>query len=250
MLDKSVYWPIDMMRRWLARGLLTVLFGSLLWAGAFWNQKVYTEWTWHEINKILGNSPWATQQAFGDAVQPAVNSSRPQEAMSSDSSTKGVPQEQPVPAIVTRQYFIRLQSAIPIRMALARRALLEGRINQEQADLYVSIHPAPGYKVTATLVPRTQDRAELNLASLEFLRRRAYLFLKSSKKRVYVERYDSPSELGGWEAYLYFPRFQAGEDLFQLDEQEFTFICELSAETRLSRRFELKKMVFEGKLEI
>jgi hypothetical protein len=135
-------------------------------------------------------------------------------------------------------------------MALARKAVLEGRLSQEKAAEYVEIHPAPGYIVAAILVPRHQDRAELNLISAEYLRTRAYLRLKSSEKHIYLEKYRSPSEMGGWEAYLYFPRFHAGEDLLQLDEEEISFICELSSENRLSQRFKLERMIFRGELEI
>lgn len=238
------------MKKWATISLLVVLCSTLLWAGSFWNQKPYTDWTWNEINKILGNSPWAAQQAFGEEVIPEQGRLQRQQTMPSDSSTTGVREDEPVPSIVTRQYFIRFQSAAPIRMALARRAVLEGRIREERAADYVETHPAPGYIVAAVLVPRSQDRAELNLVSAEYLKSRAYLRLKTSKRRVYLEKYFSPSDIGGWEAYLYFPRFEEGQDLFQLEEEEVTLICELSEETRLSRRFSLEQMVFRGILEI
>jgi len=250
MLFETIYWEFLRMRMWFVKGMLGILFSSLLWAADFWNQKPYTQWNWHEINRLLGDSPWAAQQAFGETVTPAEKSSVEQDRPSSDAAVRGVREELSVPPIVTRQYFIRFQSATPVRMALAQRAVLEGRITPEQAADYVEMHPAPGYVVAAILVPRNQDRAELNLVSTEYLRSRAYLRLKSSKKQIYLEKYRSPSEMGGWEAYLYFPRFSSGEDLFQLEEEEVTFVCELNSETRLSRRFSLENMVFRGELEI
>jgi len=238
------------MKRWLQSVLLVVCCCLFLWAADFWNQKPYTEWKWHEINKMLGSSPWAVQQGFGERRTLSEESARQQEEVSREPLTKGVNEDVEVPSIVARQYFIRLQSAAPIRMALAQRAVLEGRLSQEQAADYVEIHPATGYIVVAVLVPRTQDRAELNLVGTEYLKSRAYLRLKKSKKRIYLEAYSSPAEMGGWEAYLYFPRYSGEDDLFQLEEEEFTFVCEFSSETRLSRRFNLSRMIFHGDLEI
>jgi len=128
--------------------------------------------------------------------------------------------------------------------------VLESRLSQQKADELVETHPAPGYVVAVLQVPPGQDRSELNLVSTKSLRNRVYLRLKKSKRRVYLEKYLPPSELGGWEAYLYFPRFEGGRDLFQLEEKELSFVCEIGPSTRLSRRFKLKRMVFRGELEI
>ena len=172
------------MKRLVAGASLAVCSCVLLIAGSFWQEKPYTQWTHREVNKILGNSPWAAQQAFGEPIGAEDDDSRDLELGQSESPSKGVREDRTAPKIITRQYFVRFQSAVPVRMALARRAVLEGRLSQQKADELVETHPAPGYVVAVLQVPPGQDRSELNLVSTKSLRNRVYLRLKKSKRRV------------------------------------------------------------------
>jgi len=195
---------------------------GLLWAKSFWEKKPYTEWKKKEVTRVLLDSPWADAESF-------------------DKRGGGGTQ---------RRYYIRFHSAAPIRMAMARNAVLEGRADEEQAQQFVDIHPSPGYVVVGLSVATGQARAELTRLTTEILKQRAYLQLKGSGRRIYMERYENPNEIGGGEAYLYFPRTQNGTDQISLEEKEVRFNCELDPDTWINLPFSLKKMVFNGELEI
>jgi len=200
---------------------------GILWAKDFWNEKPYTEWKKKEVAKILLDSPWADAETF--------------DLRGLDSSGTAGAQ---------RRYYIRFHSALPVRMAMARSAVLEGRASEEQAQQFVDTHPSPGYIVVGISVATGQARAELTRLTTESLKQRTYLQLKGSGRRVYLERYENPNEVGGGEAYLYFPRLQDGKDLFSLEEKEVRFNCEIDPDTWINLPFKLSKMAFNGELEI
>jgi hypothetical protein len=213
-------------RVFLGLSVVGVLFGVLL-GKSFWEKKPYTEWSRRDVARTLLDSPWADAETF--------------DLRGLDSS--GISGAQ-------RRYYIRFHSALPIRMALARNAVLEDRITTEQAQQFVDEHPAPGYVVIGLSVATGQSRAELTRLTTERLKQRTYLQLKGSGKRIYLERYENPNEVGGGEAYLYFPRMLDGQDSFDLEEKEVRFNCEVDPDTWINLPFKLDKMVFNGELEI
>jgi len=213
------------MKKALILGML--LSAVFLWGKDFWEQKPYTQWKKKDVARILLDSPWADAESFD---LRGLNTA----------GTAGA----------QRRYYIRFHSALPIRMAMARNAVLEGRASEEQAQQFVDVHPAPGYIVVGLSVATGQARAELTRLTTETLRQATYLQLKGSGRRVYLEKYESPSEVGGGEAYLYFPRFENGKDVFTLEEGEVRFNCELDRDTWINLPFKLSKMVFSGELEI
>jgi hypothetical protein len=200
---------------------------GVLWGKGFWEKKPYTEWSEKDVSRMLLDSPWA------DATK--------RDLRGLDSTGFATAQ---------KRYYLRFHSASPIRMALARNAVLGGQASQEQAQQFVDKHPAPGYVVVGLSVATEQAREELTLLNTEQLKKSTYLGLKESGRRVYLERYESPNERGGNEAYLYFPRPEDGQDPFTVEEKELRFNCEINQTTRIVIPFKLKEMVFDGKLEI
>jgi hypothetical protein len=209
---------------WIA---IVVILAGVLGAKGFWEKKPYTEWSKKDVSRILLDSPWADAEAL--------------DLRGLDST--GI-------AGAQRRYYIRFHSALPVRMAFARNAVLQGQATAEQAQQWVEKHPAPGYVLVGLSVATGQRRAELTRLTTEQLKQRTYLQLKASGKRIYLERYESPNERGGSEGFLYFPRVQDGEDLFKVEEKEVRFNCEIDQSTWINMPFKLEKMVFDGKLEI
>lgn len=203
-----------------------MLFGILL-GKSFWEKKPFNEWSKKDVARMLLDSPWADAETFDVR---GLNSSGMSGAQ--------------------RRYYIRFHSALPIRMAMARNAVLEGQATAEQAQKFVDEHPAPDYVVIGLSVATGQSRSELTRLTTELLKQGTYLQLKGSGKRIYLERYENPNEIGGGEAYLYFPRMENGQDLLKLQEKEVRLNCELDADTKINMPFSLKKMVYEGELEI
>ena len=120
----------------------------------------------------------------------------------------------------------------------------------QQYKQFVDEHPAPGYILIGLSVATGQARAELTRLTTEQLEQRTYLQLKESGRRIYLERYENPNEVGGSEAYLYFPRTEDGQDPFKVEEKELRFNCEINRNTWINMPFKLEKMVFNGELEI
>jgi hypothetical protein len=207
--------------------VVLALVGSLP-AKDFWQEKPYTEWKKKEVVKMLLDSPWADAEnvdirGFGS---PGISGAQ-------------------------KRYYLRFHSATPIRMAVARNAMLDGRADEKQAKQFIDAHPSPGYVVIGLSVATGQARAELARLTTEVLKQNAYLQLKGSGTRIYLERYESPSEAGGGdEAFLYFPRVVNGVDVFTVEEKEVRLNLELDPQTRINMPFKFKKMVFEGELEI
>jgi len=200
---------------------------GVLWAKSFWEKKPYTEWSKKDVSRILLDSPWA------DAATIDLRGLE----------SSGI-------AAAQKRYYVRFHSAGPIRMALARSAVLKGQATAENAQQFVDEHPAPGYILIGLSVATGQARAELTRLTTEQLEQRTYLQLKESGRRIYLERYENPNEVGGSEAYLYFPRTEDGQDPFKVEEKEVRFNCEINRNTWINMPFKLEKMVFNGELEI
>lgn len=242
----------------------TLLFGFVLAAGAFllakkfWEEKPYLEWNHDQAVSILLDSPWSQSQTFGQSQLSGARSpaspGEPSSPTSPESNTSG-----PVPRLgeirsgdfsVSRQYYVRFQSASPVRMALARMAMLRGRVSEQQARQFVETAPFPGYIVVVVSLAPGQERTELDTVTTDLLKNSTYLLLKKSKQRVYLERYVSPQEANANEGIFLFPRAKNGEELVSVEEEEIRFISKLNPRTELNRRFKLRDMVLNGKLEI
>ena len=150
----------------------------------------------------------------------------------------------------SRQFFVRFQSAAPVRMAIARYALLNKQADAEQAEQYVDIPPYDGRIVISLSVAGGVGPTGLESLNTEMLKSVAYLQLKKSRRRIFLEQYVGPQEVGNRESLLIFPRQHHGEDLISSEENEIRFILTLDEQTRLNRNFNLKEMIFDGKLEI
>ncbi|MFQ5741875.1 MAG: hypothetical protein ACE5JX_23005, partial [Acidobacteriota bacterium] len=239
--------------------VLYVLLGGfcLLFAGKAWDENPYTEWSRKQALKVLTKSPWASSQVISQ-----MRSTFGSGPLGSGSATGNSTQTTRTPGIspssearngetqTSREYKVRFQSAAPIRMALARLSLLKGSVSQEDAQQFVQNAPGQGEIVVMLALGYGQDRSELDNVTTELLKNETYLILKKSKKRIYLKRYLTPAEAGGIEAIFLFPRQEDGHDLITLEEKEVRFISRLNPQTRINRKFKLKDMVFNGKLEI
>lgn len=148
------------------------------------------------------------------------------------------------------KFFVRFRTAAPVRMALARLAVLSGKMSFDKAAEYLGQTEFPG-KVVVVVEAETQDGANLlSRANPDALRENVFLLLKRSKSRIELQQYVSPLQHGGGEAFFIFPRTQGGSSLITLEEKEVTFICRLNPDTKIERKYRLDKMVFGGVLEI
>lgn len=214
---------------------------AFLVAGDFWEEKPWTEWDKDDALKLLQDSPWAeTYQIRGAGSSIAI-----QGPSSATDITSAVPDQREE---ASRIYYLRFQSAKPVRMALAKLQVDGGNVDMEKAQEFVEKEPAPGHIVLVLRLQPGMDPSSLQAATTESLKKNVYLLLKESQKRVYLKQYYPPED--NQEAYLIFDRTENGEDLFTVEEDEVRVVIELDRQTQIKQKFELKDMVFEGKVEI
>ncbi len=242
-------------KRWmfLAAGLAIV---PLLYAGKAWEKSSYQEWSKDDAVKVITDSPWGQRIVFRELVAPsntAALSAPPQP--SEGSRTSSSPSLGPsggvqLQARASSVYTVSFLSARPLRMALARLAMLSGALDAAGAEQFVEQNPFQGKIAVSVAVPGDQkDSIFMQLTTGE-LQDSTYLEFKKSKRRVYLESFLKPGEAGNDQAVFFFPRLLDGAEVVDLSEDEVKFVSRLNAQTELEQRFKLKKMVFDGKLEI
>jgi len=229
--------------------LLFSLISIPLLAAKFWEQKPYEQWSKKESISILEDSAWGKVQKVHSSNSPPPDTG----AQGPDTTPRdqGGGDRESSPLNRRRLFNIRFQSAKPVRMALARLSLLYRRRDHRQATELVRKR-AFGDQFIVVAVSGSQGenhRRVLDQASLKQLGTHTHLALKASGRRIELERYVPPREVGGQEAFFLFPRTREGKDLVTLKEKEIRFVSQLGWRTRLNRKFKLKDMVFDGILE-
>ncbi len=231
--------------------IVCLLGGGVLFAKKFWAKKNYMEWSKKEVTSMLSNSPWTKVQSYG----------APGSLLGGGSSggSGGPPATPLLPGQTvdnnnfgrnpSRRYFVRFLSAAPIRMALARRAHLQGSVSVKQVEQFVGRRPFKGQIVVNILVDPPTFKQQFENISTEDLKESTYLLLKKSKRKIYLEKYVSPSESKGFGAIFLFPRTENEEEWVK-KAKDVIFRCDLDPRSELDIKFKLKDMVFQGKLEI
>ncbi len=232
--------------------LVVILFlSTALLAGKFWDEKSYLEWSEKEATQLLADSPWVHVQKFSGTDYSL------QESQKSGGAPRAVPTSR-LPGSASgrasgeraKTYEFRLQSATPIRMALARLFMLRGGWDEQRAEEFVANESAKNAIIVIVRVRPDSQRAELDAATLDEMKETTSLVLKKSKRRVPLADYISPAEAGdGW-AYFFFPRQLEGKPAVTLEEGQIRFVSKIGKKTNLRRDFSLKKMVFQGALAI
>ena len=202
--------------------LLLLLWGTSLPAEQFWNQLQFSQWSERQVRQVLEDSPWARTVVFPAPERVGLP------------GTGG-----------RRKYFVRLLSAMPVRMALARTGILSGALDSEQAQQRVREDHWPGKIVLSVSMGAGQDTTEIYQSTTEALQGSAWLSLKPSGRKLQLERYMGPIEAGGERGLFIFHR-PGGLEV----EDQIEFVGILGPQTRLVVRFRPSKMVFQGQLEI
>ncbi len=100
------------MRKPLCLFLLLTFFATVPAAAQeFWEKKNYREWTKEQCRKLLQDSPWASHAGAVDVQTVAFTSQ----------SSQGQDSEQRI------DYYAQIRSALPIRQAIIRRAMIDNK---------------------------------------------------------------------------------------------------------------------------
>lgn len=250
-------------------GFLAATAGILI-AKDWWIDKPYQKWSKKDVSRMLDNSPWGKIHTV-TIMNPTHTGARTFESI----GTGDLEREK------QNQFHIRFLSAKPIRMAIARSLQLnsKGRVNVEalqnfvdtSEDKYIAViltvtarpvgsSSASGYN-TALMSQRTPDLASNTTLATD------------SGKRVYLANYQPPGRDGLGARYLFPRTLPDGSPLLSGDDKEIRFETVITlnqnADTsgiatnpesasqnegrrtdRVYMQFDLRKMIFDGKLEI
>lgn len=240
------------MKKWMV--LIALLSLGVLALAADWQDKPFTDWSQDEVRSVLNRSPWVQVQRIG---RPALRAGagRNDSRLPEGSSVGGRPAQQPSspstlePAEVQRFYSIKIMSQ-PVRMAMARWAMLHNGLREENARQFVNAGLFNDHIVVGVSVPPGQDASELEQDS-DVLQDTTFLHLKGSDSKLLLSRYLPPSQTGQADGMFFFPRFDdEGQPTVSLADKEIRFECGLNRDTKLSQTFKLKKMKFRDKLAL
>jgi hypothetical protein len=241
-----------------------VLFAGLLMAAEWWEKKPYSQWSDKEVKRMLDNSPWGKVHTV-TIMNPTFTGTR-------DFRSEGTGDLEREKQNLFHLHFL---TAKPIRMAIARQHMLDqkGQANPSGLERFVGQTSEKNIILAMTLnsVPKgtSSERGYLSaLLKLSTPELTANTFLATkSGKRVYIVRYDPPGQ-DGLGAKYYFPRYmEDGKPFVTVDDDEVRFETPITLiesgtasgvpgefeNTRTDRiwmQFDLRKMVFDGKLEI
>ena len=236
-------------------GFLVLVMASFALSQETWEKKPYTAWTVVETNNVFDKSPWGrvyTQLFPGPKdVRPSVPGQRSE--------------AQVIMTLHERVLFhLCFATARPIRMAVARRKMLAdpGKANPAAAEKYIEQGDDNNIMLLMFLSPDPPESNSFEDVSdavqklkLGDLADNTYLSTDHGKKAAPV-KYDPYGE-DGFGVKIYFPRTLASGPLVTADDKEIRFESVLALPDKSAVRsvkiratWNLKKMVFGGKLEI
>jgi hypothetical protein len=253
------------MRRVTIASLAVLILATLAWATDAW-KKPYQQWDKKDVQKILDDSPWAKivrvpatwegsmaeptapqpQQPQGSAAPSsgAGGGSRP--GMGGSGAAGGPPSGgmqsggvQPAAETPQAAFVVRWLSAHTMREALVRNAVLNGQMNQSQADTQLA-QQSTAYQIMITgpqMVPFEQSTEET-------VKNAALLQLKKSKQKIQPEKVEfqrSPDGSKVTAVIIAFPVTMGGQPTIGPDARGAEFSVTLGR-TRIQTSFDFSKM--------
>ena len=277
------------MKRILSLVLVGALSGGALWAADPWkSNKKYTEWSEKEIRKVLQKSPWAKTVTLtlpigvgfgpgaGDGRQPGGYERRSRAGAGGPTGAGGpgapggggfggpgggglggpsahgggVGAGGSYPRARSRylELLVRWHSALPVRQAYTRQQVAAEQMTPEHAEQLIQETPNQ-YVVMVSGMPM----AAMGGTTPEKVKASSYL--KTGRGQRIMVQDVRMSRGQGQDAptfqdrisnlYFFFPRATP----IELSHKSVEFVTELGRH-KIKKKFKLKKMLFEGKLEL
>jgi hypothetical protein len=240
--------------------LILALAGTAVLAEDFWQKAKFTEWSDKDVQKMFKDSPWARSVEVrlggggggGGGGRGGRRGGMGGEMSAADASadiggagggggrgSRGSAGAMPE-SVPTQLLIVRWHTAMPIKQAMARMRYgkeagsspeAAKQLQAEVKRYVVGIAEVPPQLLMRTKLPELKSRASLHI-----------------KGKDPIEAGDVVAEKGERGVYLYllFPR--EGHPI-ALEDKEVEVVLKL-ATTEIKRRFRLKDMLFEGKLEL
>ena len=240
--------------------LMAFCLAGVALAAEWWEKKAYSEWSKREVKRMLDRSPWGKIHTITILNEMHTGERNFQTIGSGDLEREKL-----------NHFHIRLLSAAPIRMALARDIVLKTKGDANQAALENLVQRRDEENIVLSINLTTEPAgadsrrfywSALMSARTPDLAKNTFLATKTGK-RVYLSHYMPPGE-DGFGAKLFFPRkMPDGQPLITAADKGVKFETMLtldrinpqdarSMRTRTDRiyaNFKLSKMMFQGVLE-
>ena len=243
------------MNRKLVPGLLfAVMFSALLlWAGDPWKEKPYTEWGEKDIEKVLGNSPWARKVRLPrTSAAGGVPRSGDPRAEGAGSGSVGSSRDGGIASRTTSGrsnakpfYVVQWASSLTVRRALVRQQQMQREIDPQEIERFLSQQMQHHELVVTGAGMRgfqgLDEDAILAATHLE---------ARSSKKKVSPEKVElilRGERIMG--VRYFFPREVDGESLIGAEERRVRFSFK-TKKASIRADFDLRKMVVEDGRDI
>ena len=221
--------------------------------------KPWTEWSAKDADKILNDSAWGQTQTEGDSnSRPDSTSAITQTTAAKENQVKNAGAAANVESGEKKEpmsvhYRVRLLSAKPIRAAFVRLIEIQGAPPEKVAQWRTFVDRDFGDYIVVTITMDGNDRkrmgmvmAEIGSIDAEALKATTYLERKDGK-RVALMEYRAPTDVLG--AKFVFPRMLEGKPFLAADSGELRFSTEAGKALKISKRFKVSEMMYEGKLE-
>ncbi len=235
------------------------------WGQDVWTSKPFREWSRSEAEKILNDSPWASQQEvrirFDKEAQKAAGSYSGVSSASAAQSQMEVSRDLPVDFIFT----LRLRSALPVRQALVRLRQLQTGIEKlgprelaafdaQTKGLLDCPACAGNYVVTLSSKSKNSPGADAVYAAfkggqLADLQRYVYLANERGDRRSLV--HFVPPKVPGDEATFFFPRLdEKGSPLLAPENKVLLVnLTDNQANSITNFKMDVSKLMVNGKVE-
>jgi hypothetical protein len=222
--------------------------------------KPWTEWSAKEADKVLNDSGWGQTQTESDSSsQPSSTSAISQTTAGKENQVRDttaaarVESGEKKDSAMSVHYRVRLLSAKPIRAAFVRMVEIQGAKPETVAQLKTFVDREFGDYIVVTISLDGNDRKrvglatqQINSADADALKATTYLERKDGKRLGLME-YRAPTDALG--AKFVFPRTVDGKPFIEADSGEVRFSTEVAKGMKISRRFKVSEMMYEGKLE-
>ena len=237
----------------------------MAWGQEAWTRKPFKEWSRGEAEKILNDSPWASQQEvrirFDKEEQKAAGSYSGVSSAAAAQSQTEVSRDLPVDFIFT----LRLRSAIPVRQAVVRLRQLQTDIEKmtpkdlaafdaQTKGLLECPACADNYVVTLSSKSKNSPGADAVFAAfkggrLADLQRYVYIANERGDRRSLV--HFVPPKVPGDEATFFFPRLdEKGSPLLTPENKELLInLTDNQANSITNFKMDVSKLIMNGKVE-
>lgn len=221
-------------------------------ADNFWEKTKFPDWSEKEVRKMLNNSPWAHAVDIRLSILGSRSTGRRrgggtgglggEQATGAGAGIPGrggsaVPETAPVITV-----HVRWRSALPVRQAMAKSQFGDEVMSSPEAAKLLS-HLEKIYVVEVAGVPLRALQG-----TPDTLKSNAFLKIKG-KPLIHATDIRGEREQDGVNLYLIFPRGQDATHQISLEDKEVEFVIDLGP-TTVKRKFKLREMVYEGKLEL